>query len=103
MSAGRKKLRKQRPAKTSKQRLEARISSEQKLFFKRAASLRGISLTDFMIDAMQEAAVKAVEQHELMTLNARESKLFIDALLNPPEPNEALQFATRRYTEMVAR
>jgi len=91
-----------RAAQNSMQRLEARVPAEQKLFFKRAASLRGVSLTDFMIDSMREAAVKAVEEHELMKLGAKERKVFVEALLSPPAPNKALRLATKRYKQMVA-
>ncbi|HXZ79147.1 MAG TPA: DUF1778 domain-containing protein [Terriglobales bacterium] len=84
------------------ERLEARVSAEQKLFFKRAASLRGVSLTEFMINSMREAAMKTIEEHKVLTLGISERKIFVEALLNPPAPNEALQLATKRYKQMVA-
>jgi uncharacterized protein (DUF1778 family) len=92
-----------RIAQSSTQRLEARVSAEQKLFFQRAAALRGVSLTDFMIDSMREAAVKTVEEHDLLRLTAAEREIFVNVLLNPPDPNEALRLATKRYKKMLAR
>jgi uncharacterized protein (DUF1778 family) len=57
-----------------------------------------------VVDATsEEAALKAIEEHELLTLSAEDSKVFIEALLSPPEPNEALRLATQRYKQMVNR
>ncbi|HWR16169.1 MAG TPA: DUF1778 domain-containing protein [Terriglobales bacterium] len=85
------------------ERLEARIGADQKRFFQRAASLRGISLTEFMVASMHEAALKTVEEHALLTLTAHEQQVFVDTLLNPPAPNRALRMATERYDRMVSR
>lgn len=79
------------------------MSSEQKLFFQRAAALRGVSLTDFMIESMQQAAVKTLEEHNLMKLTDAESRIFVQVLLNPPPPNQALRLATERYRRMMER
>jgi len=84
------------------ERLEARVPREQKKFFQHAAELRGVTLTDFVIGALQEAATKAVEDHTMIKLAAEEQKIFVDALMNPPAPNEALQQAAERYRRMVA-
>ena len=45
------------------ERLEARVSRQQKKLFQRAAELRGVTLTDFLIGALQEAATKTIEDH----------------------------------------
>jgi len=34
-------------------------------------------------------------------LNAEESRVFAEALLNPREPNKRLRAAARRYREMI--
>jgi uncharacterized protein (DUF1778 family) len=54
-----------------------------------------------MIESMQQAAVKAIEEHELMKLSTTERQTLVKLLLNPPAPNEALQLATRRYHKMA--
>ena len=101
MTGSARKSRNRRIARSSTQRLEARVSAEQKLLFQRAAALRGVSLTDFMIESMREAAVETVEKHDRMRLTAAERRLFVEALLNPPAPNEALRSATKRYYKMI--
>jgi uncharacterized protein (DUF1778 family) len=92
-----------RSRKNATGRIEARVLPEQKSLFERAAALRGVSLKAFMVGAMHEAAVQTLEQHESINLTIEERKIFIDALLNPPAPNEALRSATRRYNKMVSR
>jgi uncharacterized protein (DUF1778 family) len=40
---------------------------------------------------------------ESCVLNARESEAFVKALLDPAEPNEAMQAAAARYQQFMAR
>jgi uncharacterized protein (DUF1778 family) len=82
------------------ERLEARISPEQKLFFQRAAALQGVTLTDFLIDSLQAAALRAVEEHDVLKLTVHDKRTFVDALMNPPAPNAALKRAAERYRRM---
>lgn len=79
------------------ERLEARISSELKDFFVRAATLRGQSLTDFIITTVTEAAQQVVREQDILDLTKRDQLLFADALLNPPEPSSKLSSAARAY------
>jgi len=83
------------------ERLEARVDAEQKTFFQRAAALRGVSLKEFMVASMREAAIRTIEEHELV-LSANEQQIFVDALMNPPEPNDALRAAARDYFTKLA-
>lgn len=83
------------------ERLEARVSREQKELFQRAADIQGLTLTDFMISSMQNAAVRAIQEHEIMTLTGHDREIFIEALLNPPEPSERLRAAAQRYKRVM--
>ncbi len=40
---------------------------------------------------------QVIEQHQMLQLSVEESKAFVDAILNPPEPNQALREAVLRY------
>ena len=82
-------------------RLEARISTEDKELLKRAADLQGCSLTEFVVRSAQEAARKAVKEHQMMSLTARDTKAFVRALLKPPAPNKKLKRAAKRYNEIM--
>lgn len=79
------------------ERLEARITPDQKDLFKRAASLRGVTLTDFVVSSVHEAAVRTLEAMHVIEFGRRDQQAFVDALLNPERPNEKLMKAARRH------
>lgn len=83
--------------KTRDARLEARVSSDQKSLFQRAAALSGRTLSEFVIDSTQEAANRVVQEHELIRLAREEQMAFASALLNPPAPGARLRQAAATY------
>jgi uncharacterized protein (DUF1778 family) len=83
------------------ERLEARVDPEQKIFFQRAATLRGVTLKEFMVNSMWEAAVRTVQEHELV-LSANEQQIFFSTLMNPPKPNDALRAAAQDFFGRLA-
>ena len=80
-----------------RERLEARITPEQKALFQRAADLTGRSLTDFVISSVQAAAEATIRTHQVLELTARETEAFLEAIQHPPAPNERLRAAARQY------
>lgn len=84
---------------TKAERLEARISKEQKELFQRAADLQGRTLTDFIISSLQNAANQIIQEHEVMILSRRDQEVFVEALLNPAEPSAKLTTAAQRYKQ----
>jgi uncharacterized protein (DUF1778 family) len=80
-----------------RERLEARITPEQKALFQRAAALRGLSLTDFVVSSVQAAAEDTISTREVIHLSARDSLIFAEEILNPSPPNEALRAAFEEY------
>ncbi len=85
-----------------RERLEARLSPEQKALLERAAALEGRSLTDFVVSNAQAAAVETIERHEVIALTARDSLAFAEALMNPPVPNARLRAAAERHRDLIA-
>jgi uncharacterized protein (DUF1778 family) len=85
------------------ERLEARVTSEQKAAMRRAAALQGRSLTDFMVSALQDAAYEAIHRHEVLDLSTRDSVQFVEALLGSALPNEHLVSAAQRHTELIGK
>lgn len=80
-------------------RLAARISPELKRRLEYAASLRGSTLTDFVVQSAQEAAARAIREHEILTLSEEASVAFAEMLLNPVAPNAAAMGAAKSYRE----
>jgi uncharacterized protein (DUF1778 family) len=79
------------------ERVEVRMTREQEDLFGRAAALERRSMTNFIIASAQEAAMDIISRHNVLQLSPRDQQIFIDGLLNPPAPNEALRAAAARY------
>ena len=79
------------------ERLEARVTREQKRVIQRAAEIRGTSVTNFVLLSAQEAATATIKDFEVLTLRDTAREVFVAALLNPPAPNAAARAAARRY------
>ena len=84
------------------QRLEVRVTPDQKELIDRAARVQGRTVTDFVITALQDAARKAIEEDRVWKLSRDQQKAFIDALMDPPAPNQKLRAAYKRYEESQA-
>lgn len=82
---------------TKADRIEARLPRETKIMIEHAARLAGMSASDFVITHAHEAARSVIFEHERWRLDRVQSETFVEALLNPPEPNEALRRAAKRY------
>ncbi len=65
------------------ERLEARITVSQKALIEHAAALQGRSVTDFVLSSVQEAAAKAIDEHQRLTLSVRDGRAFVQALVAP--------------------
>ena len=85
------------------ERLEARVSEQEKTFFARAAAIQGRTLSEFVVSSLHEAATRAIQNHEVIQLAERDRQAFINALLNPPEPNANLKAAAKRYFKRASR
>ncbi|HYV31542.1 MAG TPA: DUF1778 domain-containing protein [Candidatus Binatia bacterium] len=81
------------------ERLEARVTRQQKRLIERAAYLRGTSVTDFVVASAQQAATATIRDSETLSLRDEAREAFVNALLNPPAPNPAARAAARRYKE----
>lgn len=89
------------PAAISTARLEARISSELHATLKRAAELQGRTMTDFVITAVQDAALRAIDQAEVIRLSLSDQACFAQVLMSPPEPSLALKRAFARRNKLL--
>ena len=89
---------------TEMTRLDLRISQKQKSTFEQVLELGGFrSLTDFLISAASEKAEAIIERHNNWLASENDRKIFFDALLNPPAPNERLKAAMKKHAKFIAR
>ncbi|MGY3441321.1 type II toxin-antitoxin system TacA family antitoxin [Bradyrhizobium sp. USDA 4473] len=82
---------------TRAERLETRVTAEQKNLIERAAALQGRSVTDFVLTSVQDAARRAIEEHSQLALSVRDSEAFVDALMKQQPVNDRLHDTVRRY------
>ena len=85
------------------ERLEARVTPEQKRLIARGAALRGFSVTDFVVASAQEAANDAIRDSQILTLHDDARDVFVKAILNPPTPNRAARAAAKRYKRLLGK
>jgi uncharacterized protein (DUF1778 family) len=83
------------------QRTEARLLPDQKKRIERAACIKGVSLSDFIVQNADEAAIRTIQQHASWALEARDRDFFVEALLRPAEPSAHLKSAAKRFRERV--
>ena len=82
-------------------RLEARLPASVYALLKRAAELKGRSISDFVVSAAHDAAQRAIEDERIIRLSAEDQTRFAQALIKPPAPNAALKRAARRHAKNV--
>lgn len=84
-------------------RLEARIPVQVYDQMQRAARLRGMTLTGYLIATAGEDARRVVEDAEIMRLARADQIRFAEALINPPQPNKRLTRAAKRHAGLIER
>ena len=71
--------------------LNLRIKPEERGLIDRAAQLTGKTRTDFVLEAARRAAVDAVTDRSLFSVDAETYAKFVAALDAPPSPNGRLR------------
>lgn len=74
-------------------RINLRVRPEQKAMLLRAAALRNMDLTDFVLQPALCEAKKVIEEAERTTLSERVSLMVLKLLQKPPVPNAQLRKA----------
>jgi uncharacterized protein (DUF1778 family) len=78
------------------ERMELRLTRSAKQVRQRAMSATGLTAGELAY----AGARRVLEEHERMILTGADRDAFLDALLNPPEPTEALLAALKRHREL---
>ncbi|WP_028296144.1 DUF1778 domain-containing protein [Olivibacter sitiensis] len=79
-------------------RIDVRISREQKELIKYASELSGFkSLSEFIVFHIQTQANKIIKDSHTILNTMEDKKIFLEAILNPPAPNDALKKAHSNY------
>jgi Uncharacterized protein conserved in bacteria len=87
------------PAALKKQRIDLRLSDDDKCLIEEAAAMSNLTITQFMVATASERAAQVIEQHRRLMLSEDSWNRVMDAIDNPPEPNERLKRAVRRLKD----
>ena len=80
-------------------KIEITLTQVQKERLEKAASIRCLSVNEYLLEAALNLAEEQPLQPESIVLSERDWEIFTSALENPPEPNEALKAAIKEYQE----
>lgn len=78
-------------------RIDLRVTEEEKELLERAANLKGVSLSAYLLSNSLTIARSDLEQHHKLILADSDRDLFLELISNPPEPNEALLKAVKEF------
>ncbi len=88
-------------AQSKNERINLRVKSSAKNLITRAAGFEGKTVSNFILTSALKCAEKTVQEHQMMTLNANDSKAFFDALAAPVRFNDKLTAALEEYDGRV--
>jgi len=80
-------------------RLALRVRPADKATIMRAVALAQTDMTTFILRTALREARSVIEEHERVELSARDSRLVMELLENPPAPNAKLRKAARALPE----
>jgi len=83
-------------------RLEARIPAKVYDRMQRAARMRGMSLTGYLIATAGEDARRTIEDAEILRLAREDQIRFAEAIVAPPKPTGRLVRAAKRHAALIA-
>lgn len=87
--------------KAKSRRIEARVKPDTLVLVQRAAELEGSSVSEFVVAAAENAARRTLEEASTLRLSVEDQRRFVDLLLNPPEPTEALERARTAHEALI--
>lgn len=69
-----------------KQRIDLRLTDDDKSMIEEAAAISNQSVSQFMLNSASQRAAEVIEQHRRVILNEESRTRVMDALSNPPSP-----------------
>lgn len=78
-----------------------RLSVEAKSLIERAATLAGLTITDFAISSLMERAQEVFDRHTHRVMSDRDRDLFLALIDRDAEPNEALRKASEFHQQLI--
>jgi len=86
-------------SRTKTNRIDLRVNQEQKDLLEMAASIKGISLSAYLLANCLEIAQADIAKHQKLVLSDRDRDLFLSLIVNPPKPNQDLVEAMEEFQQ----
>ncbi len=83
-----------------KQRIDLRLTDDDKSMIEEAAAISNQSVSQFMLNSASQRAAEVIEQHRRVILNEESWTRVMDARSKPPSPGEKLKRAAKRLQGM---
>ena len=83
-----------------KQRIDLRLNEDDKNMIEEAAAMTNQSISQFMVSTASERAAEVINQHRRLILNEESWGLVMDAISNPPLPDDRLKHSAKRLQEL---
>lgn len=80
-------------------RIDLRVNSSQKALLEKAAAIKGLSLSAYLLSNALEAAQADITAYNKLVLSDRDRDLFLALIENPPQPNPALTKAMQEFQQ----
>lgn len=85
---------------TKAERLEARVTPKLKDLFLKVASMKGMSLTNFLISSAQKESEEFLKTQTLIDLTLSDKLLLVQTCFDNVLPNPKLQRAAAKFKKM---
>ena len=79
--------------------IEIVLPQDRKKILEKAATLEGLSLSEYLLKIATEIAEQSLLKTESITLSEKDWEIVTSAINNPPELNSALKTAINRYKQ----
>lgn len=79
--------------------ITAEIPLFQQEIIEKASKLKGISFEEFLIESAVKEARKILDQESVISLSEKDADLVFSLIENPPQPNQNLLSAIKKYQD----
>ena len=84
------------------ERINLRLKNSAKSLIERAAGFEGKTVSNFILTSALERAEQTIHAHEIITLNAKNSRTFFNALATQVKFNRKLTEALKEHSKRIS-
>lgn len=85
----------------SDDRVVSRIPRSNRVIIEKAAAVYGATVNQFIVQTALDRATQILEREELLRLSEKDAEVFLEAIDNPPLPNNKLTEAMQKHGRLV--